>query len=200
MYPMNVSNLYKSLLSAVCLVFLVGQSVQAADETATWRPIKDLSVNVGMKDANKDMVSFLEKADSPDNLQFGAGYRLQTEAVGSFRLFGELSYRIRTLEADVPVQNNDFDPAHKATLGFGWEKGAFSGMLQGSVLTQEEFSEMDLVTAIYDIEFSWSTPWLGDISVGAKNVMDKPVETASLDKSDPGIKGRVPYIKYQLDL
>ncbi|MGV6850554.1 MAG: hypothetical protein ACWA5R_00060 [bacterium] len=189
----------KSLL-AVAVLCATGIAV-AAEDKASWKPLDDLSVNVKVAEHNKDLVKFLEREDAPEEVQFGAGYKVKTEAVGSFTLFGELSYKVRTLESNQAPVNNPLDNETKATLGFGWEKGSFSGVLKGSVLTpKDELAQMDMVDAVYDVEFSWKTPWLGDLSVGAKNVMDTAVKTSTLNNNDPDKKGRVPYIKYKLDL
>jgi len=97
-------------------------------------------------------------------------------------------------------------PVDSARLGLDWNKGSFSGGIQGFYREQVEFlnrENLDSVTT-FDVHFTWRAPWNANLSVGTTNVLNAGNEDNNSDKllQDPfeSIYGRIPYVRYQQDL
>jgi hypothetical protein len=87
-----------------------------------------------------------------------------------------------------------------AALSFGLGFGQFSGELTGRLV---ELPRNGQQWSALDIGVSWRTPWRGELSVGARNVLGSGDRSrwplADLPPSeDPS--ARVPYVRYQQDL
>lgn len=87
-----------------------------------------------------------------------------------------------------------------ASLSIGMGYGPFSGQLTGRLI---EVPGVDVSWSGLDIGVSWRTPWRGELSVGARNVLgngdtrDWPLtELPAIE--DPA--ARIPYVRYQQDL
>lgn len=87
-----------------------------------------------------------------------------------------------------------------SSLSFGLGFGDFTGQLTGRLI---EVPGADVSWSGLDIGVSWRTPWRGELSVGARNVLgsgdtqDWPLtELPAIE--DPS--ARVPYVRYQQDL
>ncbi len=97
-------------------------------------------------------------------------------------------------------------PFDSARLGLGWNKGNFSGGIQGFYREQVEFlnrENLDSVTT-FDVHFTWRAPWNANLSVGTTNVLNAGSEDKNNDNHlrDPfeSVYGRIPYVRYQQDL
>ena len=87
-----------------------------------------------------------------------------------------------------------------ASLSFGVGYGEFSGQLTGRLV---ELPQSGSQWSTLDIGLSWRTPWRGELSVGARNLLGAPdtsawplTELPAIEDSD----ARVPYVRYQQDL
>lgn len=96
-------------------------------------------------------------------------------------------------------------PFHTATVNIDWNRGSFSGGVQGyyrEPLTLYNHQATDDLSG-FDIYFSWRAPWNANLSIGTSSVIE-PVgnKVAEEGSSDPFelIYGRVPYVRYQQDL
>jgi hypothetical protein len=87
-----------------------------------------------------------------------------------------------------------------AALSFGLGYGQFSGQLTGRLI---ELPRDGQHWSTLDIGVSWRTPWRGEISVGARNLLGGgdssrwPLSELPVAE-DPS--ARVPYVRYQQDL
>ncbi len=98
-------------------------------------------------------------------------------------------------------------PYDSARLGVDWNKGNFSGGVNGFYRNEVEFlnrSNLDSITT-FDVHFTWRTPWNANLSVGTTNVLNSGAEDKN--KTDSGLQdpfesvyGRIPYVRYQQDL
>jgi hypothetical protein len=97
-------------------------------------------------------------------------------------------------------------PVDSARLGLDWNKGSFSGGIQGFYREQVEFLNRDNLDSVtsFDVHFTWRAPWNANLSVGTTNVLNAGSDDSNNDKliQDPfeSIYGRIPYVRYQQDL
>jgi len=99
------------------------------------------------------------------------------------------------------------NPFDSARINLDWNKGSFSGGIQGFYRDQVQFlnrEELDSSTT-FDVHFTWRAPWNANLSVGASNLLNSGVDENG--KTDSGLKdpfeavyGRIPYVRYQQDL
>lgn len=94
-------------------------------------------------------------------------------------------------------------PVHwdSATITLGVGMRGLSGRLTGRLLELPEGSNWSGL----DLDFSWRTPWQGELSFGAENLLDnKAPDTRDWPLRElPGLEapsGRVPYVRYKQDL
>lgn len=85
-----------------------------------------------------------------------------------------------------------------AALSFGLGYGKFTGQLTGRLVELPRGGQWNTL----DIGLSWRTPWRGQLSVGARNVLGADPSNWPLSElpaiEDPS--ARVPYVRYQQDL
>lgn len=97
-------------------------------------------------------------------------------------------------------------PVDSARLGLDWNKGNFSGGVQGFYRERVEFQNRDSLdsTTTFDVHFTWRAPWNANLSIGTTNVLNAGNEDNSNDSrlQDPfeSVYGRIPYVRYQQDL
>ena len=87
-----------------------------------------------------------------------------------------------------------------AELSFGLGYGAFSGQLTGRLI---ELPREGQHWSTLDIGVSWRTPWRGELSVGARNVLGSGDASRWPLTELPAVEdpsARVPYVRYQQDL
>ncbi len=156
-------------------------------------------------------LSYLQAQTTGLDLQFQLG--LTMDRAGEVKLDLQL---MRVLDASYEaasfasprLQNwNITNPFDSARLNLGWNKGNFSGGIQGFYREQIQFlnrEDLDSVTT-FDVHFTWRAPWNAKLSVGTTNVLNASSEDRSKADSrlqDPfeSIYGRIPYVRYQQDL
>lgn len=87
-----------------------------------------------------------------------------------------------------------------ASLSFGMGYGTFTGQLTGRLI---EVPGTGVSWSGLDIGLSWRTPWRGELSVGARNLLGNG-DTRHWPLSElPAVEdpsARVPYVRYQQDL
>ena len=90
-----------------------------------------------------------------------------------------------------------------AALGLGLSRGAFSGRLTGRVTRPNTLGGLDQPWAGLDIGISWRTPWRGELSFGARNLISRGAEPGVADPSTTELEQavtRTPYVQYKQDL
>lgn len=95
--------------------------------------------------------------------------------------------------ADVPQLADQWN-TRSLTLGGGY--GAFGANIIGRVVNVPGESE---VWKGLGLGLTWRTPWNGQLSVGADNVVTRGKNPFPI-KGDPSDEGTVPYVRYQQDL
>jgi len=97
-------------------------------------------------------------------------------------------------------------PVDSARMDLDWNKGSFSGGIQGFYREQVEFlnrESLDSMTT-FDVHFTWRAPWNANLSIGTTNVLNAGNEDNGNDNrlQDPfeSVYGRIPYVRYQQDL
>lgn len=97
-------------------------------------------------------------------------------------------------------------PVDSARINLDWNKGSFSGGIQGFYREQVEFLNRESLDSMstFDVHFTWRAPWNANLSIGTTNVLNAGNEDNSNDNrlQDPfeSIYGRIPYVRYQQDL
>lgn len=97
-------------------------------------------------------------------------------------------------------------PVDSARLGLDWNRGNFSGGIQGFYREQVEFLNRDSLDSVttFDVHFTWRAPWNANLSIGTTNVLNAGNEDNNNDNrlQDPfeSVYGRIPYVRYQQDL
>lgn len=153
----------------------------------------------------------LDSEVSGIDLEFRLGYA--TDTAGEMQL-GLQFTRVLDAQFDAPLpfqgglsQWTLADPVDSARLSFDWRRNAFSGGIQGLYREPMSFlnrSETD-ATTMFDVYFSWRTPWNASLSVGASNLLNsggdenKPADNNIVDPFE-SVYGRIPYVRYQQDL
>jgi len=159
-------------------------------------------------------LNYLQSKATGLDMEFQVG--LTTDRAGAVRLGLQLT---RVLDASYEagsvyspgaqnsVQNWTIaNPVDSARLGLDWNKGNFSGGIQGFYREPVEFlnrNNLDSVTT-FDVHFTWRAPWNANLSVGTTNVLNAGGEDFSSRNrlQDPfeSVYGRIPYVRYQQDL
>ncbi|TLX23284.1 MULTISPECIES: hypothetical protein [Thermomonas] len=95
--------------------------------------------------------------------------------------------------ADVPQLADQWNTR---SLSVGGGYGAFGANIIGRVVNVPGESE---VWKGLGLGLTWRTPWNGQLSVGADNVVTRGKNPFQI-KGDPSDEGTVPYVRYQQDL
>jgi len=82
------------------------------------------------------------------------------------------------------------------SLSLGLDVGSLRGAIVGHVLRSDDPLLAGRRWTTLDLGISWRTPWAGELSVGAQNLLAKP---ASAPRDGDG-QARTPYIQYRQDL
>lgn len=132
--------------------------------------------------------------------------------------FGDLQFGValtRVLDAEFNGLYSSFSPwgwaisdsFNAAQINVEWNRGSFSGGIQGFYRDQVDFLNREPLDSLttFDVQFTWRTPWNADLSVGASNILNSGVDDSSAadsQSSDPfeSIYGRIPYVRYKQDL
>lgn len=84
------------------------------------------------------------------------------------------------------------------TVGVGAGYGAFSGSIIGRVV---EVPGQQAAWSSLGLGLSWRTPWRGQLSVGAENLLSSGKNPWGLsDSASSADEGSIPYVRYQQDL
>ena len=156
-------------------------------------------------------LSYLQGEATGLDVEFQVG--LTMDRAGSVRLGLQLT-RVLDASYEAGFSNaNDLQnwtiasPVDSARLGLDWNKGNFSGGIQGFYREQVEFLDRDNLDSVttFDVHFTWRAPWNANFSVGTTNVLNAGSEdTGNNDNrlQDPfeSVYGRIPYVRYQQDL
>lgn len=91
----------------------------------------------------------------------------------------------------------------QAMLDVGMNYGAFSGNVTGRVnRLNEQPGYPNSYWSGIDIGVSWRTPWRGELTVGARNVVSKSErdEPTPVERTLSETSARTPYVRYKQDL
>lgn len=89
----------------------------------------------------------------------------------------------------------------QAALQIGLAYGAFSGGITGRTMRQP--NGMEPLWSGLDIGFAWRTPWRGELSIGAQNLIGRGTSGALPAPAAPALDeatARTPYVRYTQDL
>ena len=159
-------------------------------------------------------LNYLQAETTGLDMEFQVG--LTMDKAGAVRLGLQLT---RVLDAsydagyaNIPGSQNGLQnwtiasPVDSARLGLDWNKGNFSGGIQGFYREQVEFLNRDNLdsTTTFDVHFTWRAPWNANLSIGTTNLLNAGNEDNNNDNllQDPfeSVYGRIPYVRYQQDL
>ena len=134
--------------------------------------------------------------DNYGDVRFGLAFTRVLDAQFS-GLHGNLS----------PFGWNTADAFDSARMNLEWNRGSFSGGIQGYYRDQVDFLNRQSLDSFstFDVHFTWRAPWNADLSVGASNILNSGADDtipADIQPTDPfeSIYGRIPYVRYKQDL
>jgi iron complex outermembrane receptor protein len=104
-----------------------------------------------------------------------------------------------------------FYPKDRGQLNLAWSMGDYTATIisnyiarqSGATFCADDDDECHLASSvIWDVQVSYATPWNGQITVGARNVLDRdpPQSGAQYDNYQHDVFGRVPYVRWEQDL
>lgn len=215
---------FRIMLGGLLIVAMCGQFARAADSDSKVQLeaqlgdeapasidaqfISNEGISLGLEYNEKYSPSLMTASDYevvPSRVDLDAGYAWGGDQ-GFIRVFGGMSYPVaKTLEPS-KLRIQELEALRSAHIGLDWKKGGFVGSLVGSVpsSTLSDYSSQN-TQATYNLELGWEKNGFGRISIGARNVLNKPVDLTGSQRLEsmldmPEASGRVPYIQYQIDL
>jgi hypothetical protein len=84
------------------------------------------------------------------------------------------------------------------SLSLGLDAGSLRGAIVGHVLSSDDPMLAGKRWTTLDLGVSWRTPWSGELSVGAQNLLSTPLSSSPRDAESQ--QTRTPYIQYRQDL
>jgi hypothetical protein len=134
----------------------------------------------------------------------GQEYNLAATGVWSFERLGALSVTGSVGEALLrsPLSPQADLDRNQATVALALSRGAFSGGVVGRVVSDTQGGNVASNWTGLDVGMSWRTPWRGELSFGARNLITGGDDTLL---PDPGLsqrddrRERTPYIEYRQD-
>lgn len=102
--------------------------------------------------------------------------------------------RLSALGAPAGIPGIDLD---QLSLSLGLGAGSLRGAIVGHVLRSDDPVFAGKSWTTLDLGVSWRTPWSGELSVGAQNLLNKPL---NVPRDADGQQNRTPYIQYRQDL
>ena len=153
-----------------------------------------------------------------DGLDLDISYAFSAGAAGDFRTQA-LWTHVLEYERDVGDGqgkrrlDGTFDPENRASVLPGWSLGDFNANAVWNYIDEAEnaennspvYAKVDDYSTV-DLSFGYSTPWNGQITVGARNIFDEDPPT-TVNIGSPfytnylhDVYGRVPYVRYEQDL
>lgn len=82
------------------------------------------------------------------------------------------------------------------SLSLGLDAGSLRGAIVGHVIGSDDPLFAGKRWTTLDLGVSWRTPWSGELSVGAQNLLNTPLNA----RDGEGQQSRTPYIQYRQDL
>ena len=83
------------------------------------------------------------------------------------------------------------------SLSLGLDAGSLRGAIVGHVIGSDDPLFAGKRWTTLDLGVSWRTPWSGELSVGAQNLLNTPINA---QRDGDGQQSRTPYIQYRQDL
>ena len=125
--------------------------------------------------------------------QFQPGHGIDlTASYGHGRALALGEGSLPALDASVP--NIDLD---QLSLSLGLDAGSLRGAIIGHVTRSDDPIFAGKSWTTLDLGVSWRTPWSGELSVGAQNLLNAPINAA---RDSDASQSRTPYIEYRQDL
>lgn len=84
------------------------------------------------------------------------------------------------------------------SLSLGMDAGSLRGAIVGHVLSSDDPMLAGKRWTTLDLGVSWRTPWSGELSVGAQNLLSSPLNASPREAESQ--QTRTPYIQYRQDL
>jgi len=84
------------------------------------------------------------------------------------------------------------------SLSLGMDAGSLRGAIVGHVLSSDDPMLAGKRWTTLDLGVSWRTPWSGELSVGAQNLLSAPLSASPREAESQ--QTRTPYIQYRQDL
>jgi iron complex outermembrane receptor protein len=144
-------------------------------------------------------------------------YSFSLGGVGDFSSTLRWTHVIEYVEPDGFGGTNDIagepgQPQDRGQLTLNWNRGDFAATLVGNYIGEQDMQDgeykewMDSFTT-WDLQFSYSTPWNGQVTLGARNAFDQDPpqfennegENWDYDITQHEAYGRVPYLRLEQD-
>jgi iron complex outermembrane receptor protein len=153
-----------------------------------------------------------------DGLDFDLSYGLSMGRFGDLNTTLNWTHVLNFEQSDVddPTRTRKEDgdlffPKDRGQLTLAWNMGDYSATVVGNYVARQsgavfcapDDDECYLASStVWDVQLSYATPWNGQITVGARNVLDKdPPDSGGLyDNYQHDVFGRVPYIQWEQEL
>lgn len=135
-------------------------------------------------------------ATSFDSRQLGAAAQWRLTSRSAVQLNAALS-QLKLWSGNArPVWDID-----QAALGMGLRYGSFGGVVRGRVARfQDPLNPNSSSFGGLDIGVSWRTPWAGELTVGADNLVIKRDDNGEGGRAVDEATARTPYVIYKQDL
>jgi len=151
-----------------------------------------------------------------DGLDIDASYSFSVGRVGDFstRLLWThvLNYKDSNEEYFSNLAGEIGFPRDRGQLTINWALGDYSATIVGNYVSDQKTdqywwdgSEAHIASfTTWDVQASYSTPWNGQITIGARNVLNRdppfdPRQGIGYDMTQHEIYGRVPYLRIEQD-
>jgi iron complex outermembrane receptor protein len=152
-----------------------------------------------------------------DGLDVEGSYTFALGRVGDFRTAAVWSY-VHEYEVDDAdgrgLRSPEFfDPRNRGVVSLDWALGDFGASLVWNYIASASYNDANGVQVAaldsyetWDLGVSYSTPWNGTLTLGARNLFDEDPPTSEA-AGGPNysnylhdVYGRVPYVRYEQDL
>lgn len=175
-----------------CLVAAVDERGRAGTAGASVRR-NEIRLGVGVTERSQSLPTWLVPGTAGSRVSSNALTVVGERAVGreaTVSVGGTLARARLMLPSSSAVQ----DRWDVRSLSVGTRVGAFSANVVGRVIDAPSSRWREV-----DLGFTWQTPWRGQLSVGAENVVTRGRNPFARSGSRDD-EGTVPYVRYQQDL
>lgn len=149
-----------------------------------------------------------------DGLDLDASWGFGFDTVGDFVASAVFSKILNHDVAELPGDPFDrlagqFEADTRGIVGLSWQRADFGGQLNVNYIATVTNAVGAMLSAwtTFDLQFGWSTPWDGKLSIGARNLTNEEPPQDPLNMAHPfylntihNVYGRVPYVRYEQDL